>query len=82
MATLYIDSDGTGRGTHVIVIGEDGSYLGELKTVKRLKYSVEVNERATVELTVTQVPGRFIADQVLISELESAKKPWWRRLKP
>lgn len=78
---LYIDSDGTGPGTHLIVVGEDGSFLGELKQVMELDYHLRTDDKAQVKVTVREVSGRFLANKVLIHELRWRRsREWWRRL--
>jgi hypothetical protein len=78
--TLYVDSDGTPRGTRVLVIGEDDMCLGEIRGVLSVDYHTARHKRASVRLHVADVPGRFLADAVLIKELKLARRPWWRRL--
>lgn len=77
--TLYIDSDGHTGSTHVCVLDEDGTCLGELRHVQTLNWSLDVRAGvADVELRVLRVPGRFQADndRVLV---RMVGKRWWRR---
>lgn len=71
---LFIDSDGTDENTDVLVIGEDGTCLGELQGVTGIQWSlVSGMKAAEVHLVMlTDVPGRFLADKVLINELKLA----------
>lgn len=88
MATLYIDSDGTLAGTHVLVIGEDGTCLGELKGVQAVKWDIAAasgHRKGMAGLLVANTPGRFLANEVLINELKpglSRRRSLWKRLKP
>lgn len=77
--SLYIDCDGTPRGTHVVVIAEDGTCLGELKRVQKVEYNLSVKSMPQVTLTVLKVPGRFLAQQALIKTVK--RRHWRRRLK-
>lgn len=78
---LFIDADGHFGSTDILVLGEDGSALGQLDGVVGLNYQVDhVRRKARVDLTLLSVPGRFLADDVLIKELGVKKKRrWWRR---
>jgi hypothetical protein len=62
--TLYVDSDGSVGGTHVLVLGEDGQCLGELRHVTALDWNLAVSGgRAELKLRVLRVPGRYLADK-------------------
>lgn len=78
--SLYIDSDGTPGGTHVAVLGEDGSCLGELKRVEKVDFSLSTESMAEVKLTIRRVPGRFLANEVLIETIRASRwRRWFRR---
>lgn len=77
ICSLYIDTDGSRTGTHVIVIGEDGTCLGELDSVHAIDYHLGL--RSEVKLTLLKVPGRFLADEVLIETIKIRR--WRQRLK-
>lgn len=77
--SLFIDCDGTPHGTHVVVIGEDGTCLGELKCVQKVDYSLSVKSRPQVTLTLLKVPGRYLASEALVKTIKVSR--WRRRFK-
>lgn len=83
MATLYIDSDGTVTGTHVLVLGDEGELLGELEGVRHVQWDISAMDgrrKGMAGLLVQDVPGRFLVNEVLIEQLKPRRRPWWRRL--
>lgn len=69
MPYLFIDSDGSPGSTTVLVCGDDGACLGELQGVQRIDWSVEKRKNSAVRVTVAKVPGRFLANEILIEQL-------------
>jgi hypothetical protein len=76
--SLFIDCDGTSRATQVLVLGEDGSCLGQLKSVMAIDYRLSMKKVPVVKLTVAKVPGRFLANEVLLKTVNLSR---WRRLR-
>lgn len=73
---LFIDSDGTAAGTDVLVIGDDDMPVGELEGLVGIKFEAVTDGQAQVTLVVLDVPGRYLADKILIHELQPARKRW------